>query len=551
MKLVRSIKICLRHMLYKGLFLRQPWKLQQHVHVPRKRSWVAERCCGTKTLLVIMFTLTLLSNIYLRIIGFSDYFVITYTHDDFNGPCALPILNPFDPAMLRDYKKLQPFKCTMSEPFVYFDSDNILQFNSSVLQRRHLSADDVTCRCKDVIRVDDDAWVKFSEPYTCVLPLEYKDDFLNVECYHKSKKVYSNFLSNIHRKKRYGDVKGDNYNVLLFGIDTVSRSSSIRNLKKTVQFLRKIDAFDFKGHMKNGENTYPNLIAMLTGLKTTGKDEFPIKDETFEFFDDKPFIWKEFSRKNYTTLYAEDLPLLNTFNLRKKGFKQKPVDHYMRPYWLGWHEISPMRDYKNGISLELLNVGAFKPSLEKYLCAGNVPNYVAHMQYVKRFFDTYKHERKFAMSFMVEIAHNNQNILNLADDEIYKFFTGLQENGHLENTIVIMFSDHGPKMGDTFYTARVEKSMPMLYMVLPKKLKQSHPSLVKHLSQNTKKLTTHFDMFATLSDIVRARYEEPTVFKKNGVVRGYSLFGSMPQGRSCAGKLTLSEAFYSHQQVLY
>lgn len=469
---------------------------------------------------------------------------MTYTHDDFTGPCTLPILNPFDPAMLRGYKKLEPFKCGGTEPVVYFDSNGILRFNTSALQRRQLLAHDVSCQCKDVIRVDNDDWVKFSEPYDCPLPLDYNYDFLNIKCRAKSKTVLDTFLANVRRQKRYGDTLKEHYNVLLFGIDTVSRSSSIRNLQKTVKFLHDEGAYDFKGYMKVGENTYPNLVALLTGLRTAGVEELPIRDETNEYFDDIPFIWKSFSQKKYATLYAEDLPLLNTFNLRKKGFLNPPVDHYMRPYWLGWHEINPMRDYKSGISLELLNVGMLKSSLEQYLCAGNVPNYVAHMRYVKRFFDTYKHERKFAFSFLVEIAHNNQNILNLADEEIFNFFSDLKNDGHLENTIVVMFSDHGPKTGDTFYTARIEKSLRMLYMVLPQKLKESHPKITEFLAENTKKLTTHFDMYATLSDIVNRRYSAPTTFYKHGVERGYSLFGPMPSARSCAG--TTSDSFLQY-----
>ena len=491
---------------------------------------------GTKRILAFLFLLTLFTNLHFRVVSVSDYFSMTSNLDGYAGPCVLPVLDPFDPAMLRSYKQLTPFSCQGSPRIVFFDSGGILQFNQTILQSMHIEAESIQCQCQDFVRIDNDDWVDFSEPFTCNIPFKYDQDFLKISCKHKGEVVYENLLFKTHRKRRYGTTEDDHYSVLLFGVDTVSRSSSIRHMKKSVNFLKEhLGAYDFKGYMKIGGVTYPNLVAVLSGLFTEGKHEFPIKDEINDFFDDMPFLWNDFARRNYTTLYAEDLPLMNTFNLKKKGFKLPPVDHYMRPYWLGWHKHSPMRDYKSGVSLELLNVGLLKGSLEQYLCTGDVPNYASHIRYVKEFMNTYKHERKFGFSFLVEIAHNNQNILTLADKDIYEFLVWMKTEGHLDTTIVIMFSDHGPKTGDTFYTARLEKSLPMMYMMLPPKLKQKYPNITKHLTDNTKRLTTHFDLHATLRDVLDRRYSSPTVFKQKGHVRGYSLFGPIPTNRSCAG----------------
>lgn len=508
---------------------------------PRKRN-----VCGTRGTLIILFLLTLVTNLYFRIVTFSDYLKVSFSNNDYHKPCVIPILNPYDPTMMRGLKQLEPFNCKTTDEIVYIDDENILQFNKYVLRKLQLPQQQITCQCRDVIRVDNDDWAKFSDPFPCKPPYDHKADFFRTTCVAKSNTLFDSVLFKMHRKRKYGSIAGDYFNVLLFGIDTVSRSSSIRNLKKTVKYLKdELGAFDFKGHMKTGENTYPNLINLLTGLHTSGKDELPIQDETKDYFDEVPFIWKNFTAENYTTLYAEDLPFLNTFNLKKKGFIKSPVDHYMRPYWLAWHDVSPMRDYKNGVSLDLLNVGMLKKGLEKYLCAGNVPNYVAHLQYVRKFFDTYQSERKFALSFLVEIAHNNQNILALADNAIYDFFVGLKAKGHLNNTVVIVFSDHGPKTGESFYTARMEKSLPMLYISLPPKLAHTYPHIVKNLEQNIKKLTTHYDMYATLRDIVERTFDPPGQLIKNGEVRGYSLFGKMPSERSCSGR-----TFLMQQQVL-
>lgn len=493
--------------------------------------------CGTLRLLLFLFVLTLFCNLRFDVVSFGDYWSITYKLDGYSGACVLPVLDPFDPAMMRDYKDLTPFKCEGPPPLVYFDRDGLLKFNETFVQTSGLKLEEITCQCQELIRVDNDDWADFDEPFKCHIPFSYNKDFLKVTCHNKHEQIYDHFLFKTHKKRRFGATDKDRYSVLLFGIDTVSRSSSIRHLKKTVKYLKNdLGAFDFKGYMKTGGVTYPNLVAILSGMFPNGKGELPITDETTDFFDDKPLIWKDFAAKNYTTFYAEDLPLLNTFNLKKKGFKQPPVDHYMRPYWLGWHKISPMRDYKNGVSLDLLNVNMLKSSLEQYLCTGGITNYAAHLGYLKQFLATYKNERKFGLSFLVEIGHNNQNILNLADKDIHLFLQWMKNEGHLDDTILVVFSDHGPKTGHTFYTARMEKSLPMLYIVLPNTLKQTYPEITKHLAENTKKLTTHFDLHATLRDILERRYSSPTKFIHKSVVRGISLFGPVPSNRSCAGK---------------
>lgn len=536
MKLARLVKTCLNYVCPECFRNRK--QLQQ---VADRRSYSAgkwnKNVCGTKRVLVALFLLTIITNLSFRVVSFGDYYRISISNDDFHRPCVLPILNPFDPAMLRWSKKLEPLKCDAGRDIVFIDDDNRLQFNNSLLQTLKLSVEQVICKCRDVIRIDNDDWTKFSDPFPCKPPYDHKADFFRITCVAKSNTLFDRVMFKMHRKQTYGATTNNFYNVLMFGIDTVSRSSSVRNLKKTVKYLKdELGAFDFRGHMKTGDNTYPNFINIFTGLKDSGKEELPLKDQTKEFFDDVPFIWKDFAAQNYTTLFAEDLPFLSAFNLRKKGFKQSPVDHYMRPYWLAWHDISPMRDYKNGISLDLINVDVLKKGLEQYLCAGNVPNYVAHMQYVKRFFDTYRNERKFAIPFLVEISHNNQNILALADEAIYDFFVGLKSAGHLNNTVVIFFSDHGPKTGETFYTARMERSLPMLYIALPQKLKISYPNIVTNLARNTKKLTSQFDLYPTLKDILERRYSSPGKLIKKDRIRGYSLFGPMPPTRSCAGK---------------
>lgn len=55
-------------------------------------------------------------------------------------------------------------------------------------------------------------------------------------------------------------------NVLIFGLDSLSRLAFIRHLPQTYKFLTEdLKMTVLRGMNKVGDNTYPNLVALLTG----------------------------------------------------------------------------------------------------------------------------------------------------------------------------------------------------------------------------------------------------------------------------------------------
>jgi hypothetical protein len=93
-------------------------------------------------------------------------------------------------------------------------------------------------------------------------------------------------------------------------------------------------------HVKVADNTYNNLMAILTGKRGSTTSEFKaeLNEEWDIAFDDFPFIWNDFSRQGFATLFSEDRPDIATFNYqgRLKGFLKQPVDHYLRPFYLSF-----------------------------------------------------------------------------------------------------------------------------------------------------------------------------------------------------------------------
>lgn len=67
------------------------------------------------------------------------------------------------------------------------------------------------------------------------------------------------------------------------------------------------------------------------------------------------------------------------------------------------------------------------------------------MNYIKNIFNTYRNKPKFMFGFHGELSHDSYNDIGVADEDIYNWIKELQAEGHLNNTILIMMSDHGQR----------------------------------------------------------------------------------------------------------
>lgn len=95
------------------------------------------------------------------------------------------------------------------------------------------------------------------------------------------------------------------------GIDSMSLSNMIRQMPKSLEYLKNdMEGIIFEGHSKVGDNTWINMVAMLTGklVQSTKQFKTELDDSTYDrFFDDwAHYVWKNFSAAGYRTFFAED-----------------------------------------------------------------------------------------------------------------------------------------------------------------------------------------------------------------------------------------------------
>jgi len=241
-------------------------------------------------------------------------------------------------------------------------------------------------------------------------------------------------------------------------------------------------------------------------------------------FDNCPFIWKDFSKSQYLTAHNEDVPFLSQFNYLKAGFVEQPTDFYLRPFMLGVSEHTDNVRYT-------------------FDCIGSSTVHDTVMDYNYQLLNL-SHTTNtpiFLSSWITSIAHQDLNAAKFADKTFVDFFDALERQGVLQNTLLFFISDHGYRYGSLRQTfpGWYEDKLPFFWVYVPPSLKEALPGIESMLRRNSRRLTSPFDMYHTMSHALK-------VFKNIGgesissteskipQTKGQSLFHEIPEERKCS-----------------
>ncbi|KAK4880385.1 hypothetical protein RN001_008531 [Aquatica leii] len=446
--------------------------------------------------------------------------------------CRIPYMDPFDPAVVKFIGKEKPPACNSNKPpLMESNLTSIYLLNASLAAYQIQNVSALNCCYSIFKRVkpspkENDNKVSFEKCVQFNNSAEINTDFIRVTCSYNDKEVYKDFFSFVPIKPRFKNASNsDRLNILIVGLDAVSRVNLHRQMPKTVQALKELGAVEFLGYNKVADNTYPNLVPVLTGLS---EEELVKKcwHRKNDKFDKCPFIWNRYSQEGFATAFGEDSAWMGIFNYVKKGFGKQPTDYYWGPF-----------DYiaENQIGNEhRMNV---------YQCIGSREVYQVLLDYIMNYAKMMHLHGipNFGLFWGASLSHDYLNKPHLGDDYYSKFLNGLELNDILKNTVLIFMSDHGIRWGDirTTFQGRMEERLPFLYMVFPKTYQEGFYPLFSNLNKNTKKLTTPFDLYETLQDLLNPfnlsqKGIRDRVALRKGNERAYSLFEPIPDNRTCA-----------------
>ncbi|KAJ8938491.1 hypothetical protein NQ318_020807 [Aromia moschata] len=315
----------------------------------------------------------------------------------------------------------------------------------------------------------------------------------------------------------------DNFNnatkqisVLFVGIDSISRLNFIRSLPNSHKYVEENGWVNLKGYNKMDDNTFPNLMAILTGFNQSYAYNVCNPREVGRL-DKCPMLWYDFRKLGYITGYAEDEASINTFNYKKKGFRDPPTDYYFRPYVLASEKLKKVS--KDGMTY----------------CTGPETAGERIMNVAKDFAITFKEYPNFGFFWMNSFSHNKLNSPTGMDNKIRSFLADLDNSGVLENSIVIFLSDHGMRFGDIRLTETgwLEERLPFIYFSFPKWFKEKYPVEFRNFQNNSYRLTSPYDVHMTLKHILVLSGHNYTIAPGDACPKCRSLFEEVEEERSC------------------
>uniref|UniRef100_A0A6P4F257 Uncharacterized protein LOC108046301 n=1 Tax=Drosophila rhopaloa TaxID=1041015 RepID=A0A6P4F257_DRORH len=311
--------------------------------------------------------------------------------------------------------------------------------------------------------------------------------------------------------------------VLMFGIDTLSRINLRRTMPKVYNFLTGSGWYELQGYNKIGDNTFPNLLAILTGYNPDSALEKVCNWHERGCMDQIPFIWKYLRNASYLTAYAEDQTGMSTFNYAKPGFVESPTDYYLRPFQK-----------------------AFESDLNTWKCENCSMRYCIGRRITSSY--VYDMAREFARRYLDErpiwglfwsnsFSHDCYQMPAKMEDYVLQYLLDFQADGVFEQSIMVFLSDHGARWGKlmSLPTGFLEERLPSMFIYLPPWFRAQYPEYASALQGNRNRLTSNYDLHNTLKHIIELgnAADSPKLPGSVDCPKCQSLFHPVSESRTC------------------
>jgi hypothetical protein len=325
-----------------------------------------------------------------------------------------------------------------------------------------------------------------------VLEKHYKDRMPEVEVdFTKSKqgemKIHIDFNKTLSEERKALENKLNPYskNILFLYIDSVSRVSSIKKLKKTLQFFEKFMPYE-GGHHEN----YPD-------------ENF----HSFQFF--KYHSFRGYTSNNYPLIFygqkkdSENITLI-TKHLKENGYiTSSAYDFCDKDNTRTHHDLTFDEIFDH--QFLLCDPNNEYISLTTIRCLYGKQNIEQLYDYTEQFWRKYPNNRKYSLIISNYGHEGTSNVIKYSDDIIYNFLIRLFNDNLLKDTTVILISDHGTSMPSLnyiydYYTKEID--LPMLYFLINDRKNVSYEEQYKNIHENQQTFITAYDIYNTMGNIL-------------------------------------------------
>ena len=121
-----------------------------------------------------------------------------------------------------------------------------------------------------------------------------------------------------------------------------------------------------------------------------------------------------------------------------------------------------------------------------------------------------RQQNYFAYISISEMTHDWTDAGHYLDVPYHTLLNTIFGQNLVDNTVIIFFSDHGFRYGELRKThvGELESRLPFIFIHIPESVRARHShDWLKHLEVNQHRLTTPFDVHATLTHLVNGMYE--------------------------------------------
>ena len=293
-------------------------------------------------------------------------------------------------------------------------------------------------------------------------------------------KINYNKTLSMKRKKKEIFSKPYSNNILILYFDSVSRSTGIRQLKKTMKFIEQ-----FMSYKGNFNKKYPS-------------ENF----HSFQFFKYHSFLFYTYG--NYPKLFygkdkSENMIRITKY-LKENGFITAfSNDMCLRDSCLLPHDMSKEEICDHELLLCDPNQKSINSMIKR--CLYDKVNAGHQFEYGYQFWTKYKINRRFLLIVNNDGHEGTLEILKYDDDIVFNFLNKLYNFNMLKETTIMLLSDHGCPMPSIYYLSQFfksERNLPMLYLVIADKQKSSYEEQYKHIYENQQKFITAYDIYNTI-----------------------------------------------------